>query len=92
MTRTVHCIVLQQGAEGLDAPPFPGPLGERIYRHVSRAAWQEWLHRQQMIINEEQLVSAEPACFERLQEHMRGYFFGEGEQCGALPSGFTRRG
>ena len=91
MTRTVHCVVLGREAPGLDSPPVPGAIGERIYRDVSREAWEGWLVRQQMIINEEQLVTAEPAAYERLVEHMRGYFFGEGE-LGGLPEGFRPGG
>ena len=90
MARTVHCTVLGHTAPGLDAPPLPGELGQRIIEHVSMQAWQQWLVRQQMIINEEGLVSCEPAAFARLTEHMRGYFFGEGD-LGGLPGGFQSR-
>lgn len=91
MTRRVHCVVLGHEAPGLDAPPLPGEIGERIFREVSREAWEGWLVRQQMIINEEQLVSAEPAAYARLVEHMRGYFFAEGP-LGHLPRGFRSPG
>jgi len=32
MSRTVHCVVLNREAEGLDKPPYPGALGQRIQR------------------------------------------------------------
>jgi len=51
MSRTVNCVVLKREAEGLDEPPYPGALGERIFANVSREGWQEWLVRLQMIIN-----------------------------------------
>ena len=42
MTRMVQCVVLKEQAEGLDAPPHPGQIGERIYdqtlRHVTDEA------------------------------------------------------
>ena len=38
MARTVHCVKLNKEAEGLDYPPFPGDLGVRIWRSVSKEA------------------------------------------------------
>ena len=60
MTRTVHCIKLDKEAEGLDFPPTPGKLGERIYESVSKEAWQAWLAHQTMLINENQLRVVDP--------------------------------
>lgn len=55
MPRTVMCRKYQRELPGLDAPPFPGPAGQAIYEHVSRAAWSEWLRLQTMLINEKRL-------------------------------------
>src|SRR3990172_6137218 len=40
--RMVFCVKLQQELPGLDAPPWPGPLGQRIYEQVSEEAWMMW--------------------------------------------------
>lgn len=87
MTRTVMCVVLKRDAEGLDEPPHPGELGERIYHHVSKEAWQQWLERLQMIMNENQLTTADPRSMGIIEKHMLGFFFGEGE-FGGLPQGY----
>lgn len=87
MARTVQCVVLKREAEGLDEPPHPGDLGEKIYENVSKEGWAEWLQRLQMIINENQLSTADPGSIELIEQHMRGFFFGEGE-LGGLPAGF----
>lgn len=87
MARTVQCVVLKREAEGLDEPPHPGELGQRIYENVSREGWSEWLQRLQMIINENQLSTADPASIGLIEQHMRGFLFGEGH-LGGLPSGF----
>ena len=42
MARMVNCVKLKKEAEGLDCPPFPGALGARIWREVSKEAWAEW--------------------------------------------------
>jgi Fe-S cluster biosynthesis and repair protein YggX len=55
MTRTVHCILLKADLPGLDAPPFPGPRGQEIYKSVSAQAWEAWQHQQTMLINEKNL-------------------------------------
>ena len=43
MSRTIKCVMLGEGAEGLDYAPYPGELGQRIYDNVSKEAWQQWL-------------------------------------------------
>lgn len=91
MARTVHCLILKHEAEGLDRPPYPGPLGERIYESVSKEGWRKWLERQTMIINENRLSTSDPESIDLLEQHMLGFLFGEGE-LGELPSGFTPPG
>jgi Fe-S cluster biosynthesis and repair protein YggX len=78
MARTVHCVKLDREAEGLDAPPYPGELGKRIYDSVSKTAWQGWLEHQKMLINENRLSGADPKARKYLEEQMVRYFFGEG--------------
>ena len=87
MSRTVHCIKLGEEAEGLDVPPYPGDLGQRIFEQVSKSAWQGWLEHQTRLINEYRLVLADPKARKFLAEEMEKYFFGGGElaQTGYVP-------
>jgi len=91
MSRTVNCAVLKREAEGLDEPPHPGALGERIYNEVSEEGWKQWLERLQMIINENQLATADLQSVELIERHMVGFLFGEGD-LGTTPSGFRAPG
>lgn len=91
MTRIVNCVVLNREAEGLDAPPHPGSLGERIYENVSKEGWQQWLERLTMIINENGLNTADKASIEVIEKHMLGFLFKEGD-FGATPEGFRPPG
>ncbi len=91
MARIIQCVVVKREAEGLDAPPHPGELGRRIYESVSKEGWQEWLQRLQMIINENQLNTADPMSIELIEKHMLGFFFDEGDY-GGLPQGFRAAG
>ncbi|HHO68918.1 MAG TPA: oxidative damage protection protein [Gammaproteobacteria bacterium] len=91
MTRVVQCVVLKREAEGLDKPPHPGELGQRIYENVSKEGWNQWLERLTMIINENGLSSADPRSLELIEQHMVGFLFGEGE-LGSMPEGFQPPG
>ncbi|AIA54321.1 oxidative damage protection protein [Acidithiobacillus caldus] len=86
MTRMVHCVKLGREAEGLDRPPYPGPLGARIYREVSKEAWADWLKHQTMLINEYRLSPIDPNSRSFLEKQMEAYFFGEGAQA---PEGYV---
>ena len=89
MTRTVQCVVLKIEAEGLDKPPHPGELGQRIYENVSREGWEKWLERLTTIINENGLSTADEQSIELIEKHMLGFFFDEGD-FGQLPAGFQQ--
>jgi Fe-S cluster biosynthesis and repair protein YggX len=86
MSRTVHCILLGAEAEGLDRPPYPGDLGKRIYENVSKAAWQQWLNHQTMLINEYRLSPIEPKARKFLEEEMEKFFFSREEA--SKPEGY----
>ncbi|MGH8234357.1 MAG: oxidative damage protection protein [Rhodanobacteraceae bacterium] len=77
MTRTVYCQKLQRETEGLDRPPWPGDLGQRIYDHIGREAWQQWLDRQTMLINENRLSPVDPATRKLLATEMERFLFGD---------------
>jgi len=87
MANMVNCVVLGREAEGLDKPPHPGSLRERIYQNVSKEGWGQWLVRLQMIINEAQLTTADPGSIEFIEKHMAGFLFGENDM-GGNPFGF----
>lgn len=91
MTRIVDCIVLKREAEGLDSPPHPGELGQRIYDSVSKEGWTQWLERLTMIINENGLSTADPQSIDLIEKHMLGFLFKEGE-LGQMPEGFKPPG
>ncbi|EAT13010.1 oxidative damage protection protein [Bermanella marisrubri] len=77
MSRTVNCRRLKQELEGLDKPPFPGPLGQDIYDNVSKQAWHEWMEHQTRIINEQHLNMMDMTSRKYLQDQMKKFFAGE---------------
>lgn len=91
MSRIVNCVVLKREAEGLEAPPHPGSLGQRIYENVSAEGWKQWVERLTMIINENGLNTADKDSIEVIEKHMIGFLFGEGD-FGSVPAGFQAPG
>lgn len=89
MARMVECVVLKAQAEGLESAPHPGELGVRIYENVSAEGWAKWLERLTTIINENGLNTADPRTIQLVEEHMLGFFFGEGDK-GGEPDGFQQ--
>jgi Fe-S cluster biosynthesis and repair protein YggX len=86
MARIVQCVVLGRAAEGLDYAPYPGEMGARIYREVSKEAWQRWVDHQTMLINEYRLTPIDPKNRAYLVAEMEKFLFGGGA---ARPDGFV---
>lgn len=85
--RTVHCIKLHQDLPGLQEPPWPGELGQRIYAQVSARAWKLWEDRMRMILNEYRLMPWQKEAQDLMARAMEEFFFGE--QQSAPPPGFV---
>ena len=80
--RLVRCVKLQKELPGLDEPPWPGELGQRIFESVSLEAWQLWEERMKMILNEYRLMPWQKEAQKLVATQMEDFFFGEGA---ALP-------
>ena len=68
---------VSEGAPGLDSPPWPGAIGQRIYENVSAQAWKLWEERQKMILNEYRLMPWQADAQEVILKHMEDFFFGD---------------
>lgn len=86
MTRLIHCVKLGKETEGLDSPPFPGPKGQEIYEKISKQAWNDWLSRQTMLINENKLASYDPKARSYLAEERHKFLF---EDNNDMPQGYV---
>jgi Fe-S cluster biosynthesis and repair protein YggX len=87
--RLVRCVKLGRELPGLDVPPWPGPLGQRIFEQVSVEAWEMWEERMKMILNEYRLLPFQKEAQQLIAKHMEEFFFGEGA---ALPPGYVPDG
>jgi Fe-S cluster biosynthesis and repair protein YggX len=82
----VQCVLLKREAAGLDRPPYPGALGQKIYEQVSKEAWGRWVGHQTMLMNEYRLTPIEPKARKFLEAEMEKFFFGSGSK---PPEGFN---
>lgn len=78
MARTINCVKLKREAEGLDFPPYPGELGARIWREISKDAWEEWKQVQTRLVNENRLNLADARARKYLQQQMEKFLFEDG--------------
>ena len=85
-SRRVFCVKFQKDLPGLDVPPWPGELGQRIFDNVSRDAWKLWEDRMKMILNEYRLMPWQKEAQELMAKYMEEFFFGESA---ALPPGYV---
>jgi Fe-S cluster biosynthesis and repair protein YggX len=75
----VQCAKIGLELEALARPPFPGPLGERIYNEISKEGYALWQQRASMVINHYGLNLADPNAHEMLFQQMEEFLFGEGQ-------------
>ena len=78
----VQCAKLEQELPALDRPPFPGPLGQRIFDSISKLAYAQWQDQARLIINHYGLNMADPRAQEFLFEQMEAFLFDEGPSAG----------
>lgn len=86
MSRMIFCHKLQKQAQGLEKPPYPGELGQRIYDSISDEAWQAWVNHQKMLINEYRLNLLDAAAKQKLRTEMEKFLFGDGSD---KPQGYV---
>lgn len=76
MPRMVQCVKLGRQAPGLEAPPFPGELGLRIYENVSAEGYSLWSEHATILINHYGLHPSDPETRKMLRKEMEEFFFG----------------
>lgn len=89
MARMVNCVKLGGERPGLEKPPFPGPLGQRIYENVSAEGYALWVPHMTLMINHYGLNPADPETRQILREQMEEFFFGSDAR---VPEGWTAPG
>jgi Fe-S cluster biosynthesis and repair protein YggX len=86
LTNLIDCHYLKQTLPAMARAPFSGELGARLLAEISQPAWEAWLARQTMLINENRLSPVDPKSRAYLKEQLLAFFYGEGAEA---PSGFV---
>lgn len=69
--RMVLCSKFGREMPGLEKPPFPGEIGQKIFERVSAEAWSQWRNDMQMkVLNEYRLNMGDPNDYKVLVEQM----------------------
>ena len=80
MARMVYCVKLGRELPGLEKPPFPGELGQRIYEQISKQAYDMWQVESTNVINERSLSMGDPEARKILRQEMEKFFFSDPKQ------------
>lgn len=75
MSRMIYCHFLKKEAPGLDFQLYPGELGKRIFNEISQEAWNEWIKKQTMLINELKLNMMNPEHRKQIENEMVKFLF-----------------
>jgi len=87
--RLVKCVKLGKELPGLQRPPFPGALGQRVFENVSQQGWALWQPQSTLLINHYGLNMRDPQAQKFLMEQLEEFYFGEGAQ---VPEDWTPAG
>ncbi len=69
--RLVKCRKFGKELPGLEKPPFPGEIGQKIFNEVSAEAWSAWRDDLQIkVLNEYRLNMANPKDYQILVDQM----------------------
>lgn len=75
MNRTIYCHYLKKEAPGLNFQLYPGELGKRIFNEISQEAWNEWLKKQTMLINENKYNMMDATHRKQIESEMIKFLF-----------------
>jgi Fe-S cluster biosynthesis and repair protein YggX len=73
--RLVQCAKYGKQLRGLEQPPFPGALGQRIFENISQQAWNEWQERSVEVMKQKRLSMGDPQSRKLLLREMEAFLF-----------------
>src|SRR5687768_4632077 len=73
--RLVTCAKYGKQLRGLEQPPFPGALGQRIFENVSQQAWNEWQEYSVELMQRKKLSMGDPQSRKLLLQEMQTFLF-----------------
>lgn len=84
---SIYCQKLKKEAEPLEKAPFPGELGEKILKNISKEGFASWQNYQTILINEHRLSLIDPKAREFLKKEMEKFLFSDEEE--SMPEAYS---
>lgn len=75
MKRIIFCEFFKKKSIGQDLQFYPGKLGEKIYNNISQEAWELWMKKQTILINEYKLNMSNYQDRQVIENHMKIFLF-----------------
>ncbi len=69
----ITCVRCGQTRDQQPFPPFPTPIGQRLFKEICAPCWAEWLKFQQQLINHYGLNLREADARQFLLQHMEQF-------------------
>jgi Fe-S cluster biosynthesis and repair protein YggX len=80
------CVKLKQELPGLDSPPIPGPVGQKVYEQVSAQAWKMFEEHFIMVTNEYRLDLMDDSTNQIFFDQLEQFLF---QDTAKPPSGYV---
>lgn len=66
--------------------PFPNEIGQRVFESICQGCWQEWLQKQNQLINHFGIDVANPDSHDFLFDNLKIFLFNEGVDMAQIDS------
>ena len=71
----VFCMRKQKKLPALEKAPYPGEIGEKIFKNISQEGWAEWQAHQVKLINEFRLRPSDKKAKKFILDEMTRFLF-----------------
>ncbi|MGI9036640.1 MAG: oxidative damage protection protein [Pyrinomonadaceae bacterium] len=78
------CARCGRAGEQMKFAPFPNELGNRVYQEICQDCWQEWMKKQQQLINHFGLDVSNPDSHDFLFDQLKIFLFNEGVDAASI--------
>ncbi|XZR53173.1 MAG: oxidative damage protection protein [Enterobacteriaceae bacterium] len=73
--KKIYCVYFKKLEYGHDLQIYPGKLGIKIFKTISKKAWFKWLKMQTIIINENNLNMSNSKDIKKIENKMINFLF-----------------
>lgn len=75
MVKKIFCYFFKKKLKKMKEIIYPGKLGKKIYKKISKKAWKKWINKQTKIINEKKLNTNKKKDIKIIEKKMKKFFF-----------------